>query len=173
MEDTQTTPAPAENGATTSAQTVTEQPQAETPAKTLTQAEVDKIVAARLERERKGWETEKAEIERRAKMDEAERLKAEKADLEKQIQSERDARTSAERRAALVGKVADPAAALKLLEPAHIGEDGAVNVEALLKSYPFLAAQSGKSAVGAANPAGGGTGKPTSIFAALQQEHKR
>lgn len=76
----------------------------------------------------------------REKLDEVERVKAEKADIEKALEAERAARTSAERRASLTGKVIDPEAALKLLNPeTHLDEDGNVNVEALLETHPFLA----------------------------------
>lgn len=76
----------------------------------------------------------------RAKLDDLERERAEKADLQKQLEQERAERVNAQRQAALTGKVADPAAALKLLDPdAHLTEDGSVNVEALLESFPFMA----------------------------------
>lgn len=75
----------------------------------------------------------------REKLDEVERLKAEKADAENALAQEREARTSAERMASLTGKVADPVAALKLLDTTkHLNEDGTVNTEALLADYSFL-----------------------------------
>ena len=78
----------------------------------------------------------------RSKLDEVERLKAEKADADKRLADLEQKATAAERRAALTGKVADPVAALKLLDPeAHLDGDGNVNTDALLKSYPFLAPQ--------------------------------
>jgi hypothetical protein len=48
-------------------------------------------------------------------------------------------RINAERRAALTGHVADPAAALKLLDEQHLDDDGNVLVDRLLETYPFLA----------------------------------
>ncbi len=86
-------------------------------------------------------EAERARLEaERSKLDELERLKAEKADAEKRAAEIEARAVAAERRAALTGKVADPAAALKLLDPdAHLTEAGDVNVDALLKDYPFLA----------------------------------
>lgn len=75
----------------------------------------------------------------RAKLDEVERLKAEKADVDKKLAEIEARAVAAERRAALTGKVADPAAALKLLDPDKHLDGDAVNVEALLADYPFLA----------------------------------
>jgi len=95
----------------------------------------------------------------REKLDEVERLKAEKADLEKAAAEAAAKATAAERRAALTGKVADPSAALKLLdESEHLNEDGTVNTDALLQSYPFLApAPAGHPATPGA---GGGIKRP-------------
>src|SRR5690554_6065961 len=84
---------------------------------------------------------EKARLDaERQKLDEVERLKAEKADAEKRA-AEIEARAiAAERRATLTGKVADPTAALKLLdEETHLDAEGNINLDALLKDYPFLA----------------------------------
>lgn len=76
----------------------------------------------------------------RAKLDELERVKAEKADVEKRIAELELRSLTAERRAAITGKVADATAALKLLdETRHLDQDGAVKVDALLTDYPFLA----------------------------------
>lgn len=139
-ENTKTTqPVPGENGTEpTPALGQEGQPQ---PAKVYTEEEFNRHMAAA----RRKWEAEakKAaeEAAKRAQMDEAERLKAEKEELEAKLNAERAARLAAERRAALTGKVADPNAALKLLEDKHLNEDGSVDVDALLKDYPFLAAQ--------------------------------
>lgn len=101
----------------------------------------------------------------REKLDEVERLKAEKADLEKAAAEAKALATAAERRASLTGKVADPSAALKLLdESEHLNEDGTVNTEALLKSFPFLkpaAPVTGTSVGGTPDPAGKGALKPS------------
>ena len=177
MADETTTPAPAETEATTPAQAATEQP-TQQPAETAepqvyrTQEQFEAAFKNRLERERKTWQAEKEEIERRAKMDEAERLKAEANDVRKQLEAERQARVMAERKAALAGKVADPEAALKLLGDDHLDEDGNVSVEALLKSYPFLKPQNSPSLDGP-NPAGGGKTRPANMtkeeFDALQR----
>src|SRR5690606_31075126 len=90
----------------------------------------------------------------RAKLDELERVKAEKADVEKRAQEAEARAVAAERRAALAGNA--PAAALKLIDPdQHLAEDGSVNVDALLETYPFLKpAPSGPASIGGANPRG-------------------
>ena len=103
------------------------------------QPDIDKIIQKRLDRERKKWEAERDEVEKRARMDEAERLKADLADRDKRIAEAEAKAVMAERRASLTGKVADPTAALRLLDDDHLTDDGAVNVDALLKAYPFLA----------------------------------
>lgn len=68
-------------------------------------------------------------------------LEAEREKLTKQAQEAETRRVTAERTAALTGKVADPKAALKLLDEHHVTDDG-VNIDALLKDYPFLAPSS-------------------------------
>lgn len=103
------------------------------------QVDIDKIVKQRLERERKKWEAESEEAAKRARMDEAERLKADIADRDKRIAEAEAKATAADRRASLTGKVADPQAALRLLDDAHVNDDGTVNIDALLTTYPFLA----------------------------------
>lgn len=62
------------------------------------------------------------------------------AELEKAAADAASKAVAADRRAALTGKVADPVAALKLLdETKHLTDDGVVNVDAILADYPFLA----------------------------------
>ena len=68
-------------------------------------------------------------------------LEAERDKLTKAAQEAENRRVTAERTAALTGKVADPKAALKLLDEHHVTDDG-VNIDALLKDYPFLAPSS-------------------------------
>lgn len=61
--------------------------------------------------------------------------------------------TLAERKVTLAGKVVDPDAALKLLNPdRHLTQDGAVNVDALLSDFSFLAPTK------SVTPAPGGSG---------------
>jgi len=108
------------------------------PPKMLSQDEVNRIVqrekakAAKAERER--LETER----RKADMTEAERLKIEKEEAEKRAAVAEERAVTAERRASLTGKVIDPEAAMRLLTDDHLTEDGSIDVDALLKSYPFL-----------------------------------
>src|SRR5690625_7770675 len=70
--DLDTTHAPSGNEGTTP-------PEAEktgtTPPEGGNELDVEKIIKKRLERERRKWEAEREEAERRARMDEAERLK--------------------------------------------------------------------------------------------------
>ena len=146
------TQAPAANGATTQQQAATAD---QTTQEYRTQADVDRVVEERLKRERNKWEQEKAEIEKRAKLDEAERLKLELQDRDNMIAELAAKATQAQRLAELTGKVADPKAALKLLEDAHLTAEGGVNVEAFLTAYPFLKTQD------ATPPAArGGSGNP-------------
>lgn len=178
MATEQTTQAQAETEATTPAQAETEQTTqqqaetADTPEVYRTQEQFEAAFKARLERERKQWQLEKEEIEKRAKMDETQRLKAEKEDAEKKVQEAEARAQRAERKAALAGKVADPEAALKLLSDDHLDEDGNVSVEALLKSYPFLKPQNSPGLDGP-NPAGGGKTRPANMskeeFEALEK----
>lgn len=127
-EQTDTTPPQAETKGTTQAAAENAAPQ----------ADIDKIVQKRLDRERKKWEAERQEAEERARMSEAERLKK---DLEAQAAKVKEAEQRAiraERLAILKGAVVDPNAALKLLEDTHLAEDGSVNIDALVEAYPFL-----------------------------------
>lgn len=132
-EQTGTTPPAAEPNAGTTP------PDAEKPGTDQT-LDVEKVVKKRLERERKKWEAEREEAEKRARMDEAERLKAELADRDKAI-AERDAALAREKAIrSLSGKVADPEAAYKLAEGNDdLLSDGQVDADALLQAYPFLA----------------------------------
>jgi membrane protein involved in colicin uptake len=138
-----------------------------------TQEDFDAAFARRLERERKKlreeWDAEKAEIERKAKMDEAERIKAEKEEAEKkaseyrtQLQAER-LNAAAERAAIAAG--AKPEQVAKVVRLAELGEveftDGKPDPEAVeqaisavLEEIPELKA--GSKTVGTStNPANG------------------
>ena len=82
-----------------------------------------------------------AEAERQKALPLEERLKAleaEREELTKRAAAESERATAAERLASLTGKVADPKAALKLLEDKHLKDDK-IDVDRLLKDYPFLA----------------------------------
>lgn len=129
-----------------------ETPEAQQPTeKMLSQSEVNAIIAREKKKAEKAAR-EALEAERKqAEMTEADKAKAEREELTKQLEAERAARTTAERRASLTGKVADVTAALKLLDDSHLNEDGSINDTALLKSYPFLAP---------AKPSVGGSTRP-------------
>lgn len=82
-----------------------------------------------------------AEDERQKALPLEERLKAleiERDELTKRAAAESERATMAERLASLTGKVADPRAALKLLDEKHVKDDK-IDVDRLLKDYPFLA----------------------------------
>lgn len=160
MTDADETPTPAASGndGTTPPEadkTGTTQPAAETAGKP-DQAEIDKLFKARLDREKKKWEAEKTEAEKRARMDEAERLKAEKTDLEQKVADAEAKALAAERKATLAGKVKDADYALFKVNqaPEKYLKGDALNVDAFLKDYP-------DQALGKAGPApttpGGGT----------------
>lgn len=142
------------------------------------QVDIDKIVKQRLERERKKWEAETEEAAKRARMDEAERLKADLADRDKKIAAAEQKALAAERRASLVGKVADPAAALRLLDDdEHLADDGSVNVDALLKTYPFLAPTTPPAGAPAASTGAPtntrGKATPATLADAIKQHYSR
>jgi len=122
-----------------------DEPEAPKPEeKTLTQTEVNAIVAREKKKAEKAAKDAFEQERKKADMSEIEHAKAEADDVRKQLETERTARTAAERRATLTGKVADPTAALRLLdEEEHLDADGNVNVKALLETYPFLAPAGG------------------------------
>ena len=152
--------------------------ESQTP-KTFTQAELDKIVGDRLNRTKAQFDSQIAKAREeaaaaaleQAQMTEAERSKAQLEQIKAELQTERARATTAERKAALVGKVANVDAALKLLDPEHILEDGSVNTDAFLGKYPFLAATTNQPD----NTTGGnGKGKPGDIdYTTLSQEDFR
>lgn len=121
-----------------------------TDAGTLT-LEAAQAELAKVRKEAAKYRTKAKELEDARAAAEAERLKAapleerlkaleaEREALAKKAQEAESARTAAERRAALTGRVADPNAALKLLEDDDLNDDGTVNVDGLLAKYPFLA----------------------------------
>lgn len=176
--ETNTTPAESGNPGTTPPQA---ENQGTTPPEGGNQVDIDKIIKQRLDRERKKWEAESEEKTKRARMDESDRLKADLADRDRRIEEAEAKATAAERRASLTGKVADPAAALRLLDDDHLNADGNVNVDALLKAYPFLAptqerASAPAASTGAPPPHVGGTrvsSMPSDEFAELQKRALR
>ncbi|MBF6596255.1 MAG: DUF4355 domain-containing protein [Thermaceae bacterium] len=138
-----TTPAPGQESQITE---TTPAPGQESQNKLLTQDDVDRIVADRLKRERekarKEFEAEKTEVERRAKLEESERLKLEKDEAEKKALIAEARVLKAERKAELTGKVTNPERVLLLMGDKagdYFGEDGAVNAETVLKDFPEYA----------------------------------
>lgn len=135
--------------------------------KTFTQAQLDEMFEERLARDRKAREAEAKTKAEREKMDAEARAKAEKDEAEQRAQAAEQRALNAERRADLAGKVIDPAAAIKLLDPdKHLDKDGNVKVEALLKDYPYLApTQRGASAPGAGGAHPANSGNPLDSWA--------
>ena len=142
--------------------TQTQAPEANTeaaPAPTPAPETFDREYVEKLRKEAATYRTQAKELEDAKQAAEAEALKnapleerlkaleAERENLSKKATEEAERATRAERLAALTGKVADPKAALRLLDDDHLTEDGNVNVDALLKAYPFLASQTSPGAV--------------------------
>jgi hypothetical protein len=159
MEKTNPTPAPGQES-----QETPPTPGQEGQPKLLSQEEVDRIVAERLKRERekarKDFEAEKAEAERRAKLEEGERLRLEKAEAEKKA-AEAEARlVRAERKAELAAKVTHPDRVLLLMgeKAAEYFPDGKADLEAIYRDFPEYQPQPDSK------PPGGGvrpqTGRP-------------
>lgn len=126
----------------------------------------------------KKYEEQLAEQQRaaeRAKMDEVEAARAEADDLRAQLASAQEAAQRANWKASLSGKVANPDAAIKLLEDKHLSEDGQVNVDALLADYNFLAPQTtGRTPVTPANSTASKDGPlPPSAFKGKDQQWVR
>jgi hypothetical protein len=152
--------------------------ESQTP-KTFTQAELDKIVGERLNRSKAQYDSQlvKAREEaaqqalEQAQMTEAEKYKLQLEEQKTALQAANERATTAERKSALVGKVADVNAALKLLEPEHILEDGSVNTELFLGKYPFLASSNNQPDL---VEGGNGNGKPGDInYTTLSREDFR
>lgn len=110
-----------------------------------------------LERELKEARAEAAKrrTENKALAQEAEAkktLEQRLAELEKAHQEAQAKALQAERKAALVGKVVDPDAALALLTDQFVGEGGEIKLEEFLKRYPFLKPQAPRELGGPSNP---------------------
>lgn len=102
-----------------------------------------------------------AEAARRKSLTAEQRAAEAEQKAEQAIKDAAERVAQAERRAALTGVVADANAALKLLDPeAHLNEDGTVNTEALLASFPFLAVTTAQAGKTPAPGAGGTAPKP-------------
>lgn len=141
-------------GATTSDTTEQERTSTTDDGKTFTQDELDQIIQRRLARERKQWEQQLEEERKKAKMDEAERLRVEKEDAEKRAQEAHAAANqriiAAEAKVQAVALGVKPervAYALKLadLSEVEVGDNGDPDtaaiktaIEAVLNDLPEL-----------------------------------
>jgi hypothetical protein len=117
--------------------------------KTYTQEELNAIVNARIARARKATAREveerlKAERER-AGMDEAERVKAEMADREKDLTALRDENRRLKIANQLAGKVVNVDDAVRLIDDDLIDDDGVLDVNTFLESRPYLRADNPKA----------------------------
>ena len=124
---------------------VAETTEALKPEKTYTESEISAMVAARLAKQEKALTAKlQAELEeqnKRANMDEVERLKAEKADYEAQLTQARQEAKAAKLQAELTGKVANPKAALAVATAEGLVSDEGIDIEAFLIAHPYFAMQ--------------------------------
>lgn len=90
------------------------------------------------------------------------------AELEKAHQEAQAKALQAERKAALVGKVVDPEAALALLTDQYIGEDGSIKLDEFLQRYPFLKTQQPPRDVGGPSNPGSSVQPLANLEAALK-----
>ena len=140
QEQHDTTPPVSGNDGTTPPQAETAGTTPPTEGGNETQPDIDKIVTARLARERKKWEAEADERAKRAAMDEGERLKAEIADRDKQIAESHAALKRERATRAISDKVVDAEDAYAIAERLGlVDEDGTVDHAALLEAKPYLA----------------------------------
>lgn len=142
--------------------------------KTYAESEMNAIITSRLAAQekaiRKQLADEQSEKDRQAQLSAEERLK----ELEAQLK-QKDSAFEAERRTwqnklSLSGKVADPEAAIKLLTDAHLSDDGTVNLDAFLETYPFMKLPdipTGKSPLSPTNPSRTVGGKPQTLADAM------
>lgn len=152
-------------------------PAAEQAGKTFTQAELDKVLGDRLGRERKKWEKEqeeaRAEAERQATLSATEKAAEAQRKAEERAQQAEARALAAERRAELTGRVVDPVAALKLLDEGKHVKDGALDVDAFLTDYPFLAPSKDGKPHTPVTPANPGPASPGTVQARAQEALKR
>ena len=124
---------------------VAETTEAPKPEKTYTESEISAMVAARLAKQEKALTAKlQAELEeqnKRANMDEVERLKAEKADYEAQLTQARQEAKAAKLQAELTGKVTNPKAALAVATAEGLVSDEGIDINAFLIAHPYFAAQ--------------------------------
>src|SRR5690606_14947297 len=163
---------PADTGEATAAH----ESQQEQQTRTFTQEEVNAMVAARLAKVEKSVEKRIAEAvkqaEERAKLGDAERLQAERDELAKKLEHLEAERQEALLKVQLAGKVADVDYALfkaRQDPDKFVGEDGKVNLDALLKDHPSLKAQPDPKPGPAPTTAGGGGARAVDMNAAIRK----
>lgn len=143
------------------------------PETTFTQADVDRIIAdrlARVEKQQKDAAAKAKAAAEREKMDAEQRAKSEKEEAEKERDEALSRAKSANYRADLKGEVIDVKAALKLIDDEKHVNDGAVDVKALLKDYPFLKANQTTSPSAGGVQTGAARGAPNSFAEALERD---
>lgn len=170
-DETQTTD-PADTGEATEAHESHQEQQT----RTFTQEEVNAMVAARLAKAEKAMERRIAEAvkqaEERAKLGDAERLQAERDELAKKLEQLEAERQEALLKVQLAGKVTDIDYALfkaRQNPDKYVGEDGTVDIDALLKDHPSLKAQPDPKPGPAPTTAGGGGVKGFDMNAAIRK----
>lgn len=172
MADETHTTDPADTGEATAAH----ESQQEQQTRTFTQEEVNAMVAARLAKAEKAMERRLAEAvkkaEERAKLGDAERLQAERDELAKKLEHLEAERQEALLKVQLAGKVTDIDYALfkaRQDPDKYVGEDGKVNIDALLKDFPSLKAQPDPKPGPAPTTAGGGGARAVDMNAAIRK----
>lgn len=171
-DDNPQTTDPADTGEATEAH----ESQQEQQTRTFTQEEVNAMVAARLAKAEKAMERRLAEAvkkaEERAKLGDAERLQAERDELAKKLEHLEAERQEALLKVQLAGKVTDIDYALfkaRQDPDKYVGEDGKVNLDALLKDHPSLKAQPDPKPGPAPTTAGGGGARAVDMNAAIRK----
>lgn len=150
-------------------------PQKSGDAKTFTQTELDAMVTARLSKAEKAFEKrltdELKKAEDRAKLGDADRLKAERDDLAQKLTALEAERNDALTKVQLAGRVTDVDYALYRVKAAgdkYLAKDGSVNVDALVKDHPALRTQPDPKPGPAPTHGGGGNSKGFDMNAAIR-----
>jgi membrane protein involved in colicin uptake len=140
--------------------------------KTYTQSELEAIITGRLSAHEKALRKQLADDAKKAadkaKLDAEGLAKAEKEEAEQKAADAENRAKLASYRADLKGEVVDVTAALKLVDDEKHVKDGAVDVKALLKQYPFLAKTQTPSAPGGGGAHSRDAGDPMSSLAAAR-----
>lgn len=171
-DDNPQTTDPADTGEATEAH----ESQQKQQTRTFTQEEVNAMVAARLAKAEKAMERRLAEAvkkaEERAKLGDVERLQAERDELAKKLEHLEAERQEALLKVQLAGKVTDVDYALfkaRQNPDKYVGEDGKLDIDALLKDHPSLKAQPDPKPGPAPTTAGGGGARGFDMNAAIRK----